>query len=307
LIAAAIESIRSPLVDDPHELVVTLPSAPLCVDADPVRLTQVVLNLVNNAIKFTPAGGKITVAVERVGGRVEIRVRDTGRGIAPDDFAHVFEMFYQGEAGVGERTGLGLGLTLVKTLVEMHGGTVTAHSAGKDRGAEFVVVLPVVDAASEASATSTVSPPGAARRVLIVDDNRDAVDSLAELLRMVGHNVQTAYDGHSVVDAASHFEPDVVVLDIGMPRVDGYAAARAIRAQPWGADVVLIAMTGWGQTEDKRRATEAGFDAHLVKPVSLNALLEALACRTREAQAARIEGSVVPFTKGAPRKSHTRA
>ncbi len=308
LIAAAIESIRSPLADDPHELVVTLPPAPLCVEADPVRLTQVVLNLVNNAVKFTPPGGKITVAVERVGGRVEIRVRDTGRGIAPDDFDHVFEMFYQADVGIGERTGLGLGLTLVKTLVEMHGGTVTAHSAGRDRGAEFVVVLPVIaDAISDAPATLPASPPGAARRVLIVDDNRDAVDSLAELLRMLGHDVHTAYDGRSAVDAASHFEPDAVVLDIGMPKVDGYAAARAIRAQPRGEDVLLIAMTGWGQTEDKRRATEAGFDMHLVKPVSLDALLEALASRTRGEQTARNEGSVVPFAKSAPRKSHRRA
>jgi signal transduction histidine kinase/ActR/RegA family two-component response regulator len=308
LIAAAIDSVRSPLRDDPHELVVSLPPAPLCVEADPVRLTQVVLNLVNNAIKFTPAGGKITVSVERVGGRAEIRVRDTGRGIAPSDLAHVFEMFYQGEAGAGDRSGLGLGLTLVKTLVEMHGGTVTAQSAGVERGAEFVVVLPVVaTAAAEAPAANMGSPAGPARRVLIVDDNHDAVDSLAELLRMVGHNVQTAYDGQSVVDAASHFEPDVVVLDIGMPRVDGYAAARAIRAQPWGADILLIAMTGWAQTEDKRRAAEAGFDTHLVKPVSLEALLEAFACGAREEQARRNEGSVVPFTKAAARRSQTRA
>ena len=308
LIATAIDSVRSPLRDDPHELVVALPSAPLCVEADPVRLTQVVLNLVNNAIKFTPAGGKITVSAERVGGRAEIRVRDTGHGIAPSDLAHVFEMFYQGEAGAGDRSGLGLGLTLVKTLVEMHGGTVTAQSAGVERGAEFVVVLPVVaTAAAEAPAAAMGSPAGPARRVLIVDDNKDAVDSLAELLRMVGHNVQTAYDGQSLVDAASHFEPDVVVLDIGMPRVDGYAAARAIRAQPWGADILLIAMTGWAQTEDKRRAAEAGFDTHLVKPVSLEALLEALAFRTRDEQATRNEGSVVSFTKAAARRSQTRA
>ncbi len=308
LIAAAIESIRSPLRDDPHELVVALPPAPVFVEADPVRLTQVFLNLVNNAIKFTPAGGKVVVSVERVGGRVEIRVADTGCGIGQEDLAHVFEMFYQGEVGAGERSGLGLGLTLVKTLVEMHGGKVTAHSAGKDRGSEFVVSLPLVaDAIAEPPETATRSPQAGGRRVLIVDDNRDAVDSLAELLRMVGYDVQTAYDGRTAVEAASRFRPDVAVLDIGMPQVDGYAAARAIRGQPDGADVLLVAMTGWGQAEDKRRAMEAGFDEHLVKPVSFDALLEVFARDRREERAPRPGGSVVSFAKGASRKSGTRA
>jgi len=306
LISAAIESVRSPLGEDSYELAVTLPSTPIFVEADPVRLTQVFLNLVNNAVKFTPAGGTITVSVERAGGRVEIRVKDTGRGIAPNDLAHVFEMFYQGEVGTGERSGLGLGLTLVKTLVEMHGGNVSAHSAGKDRGSEFVVALPVVaEATLEVPAPAARSPKGAARRVLIVDDNRDAVDSLAELLRMIGHEVETAYDGRSAVDAASRFRPDIAVLDIGMPLVDGYAAARAIRGQPDGAHVLLVAMTGWGQAEDKRRALEAGFDAHLVKPVSLEALLDVFTRHTLDERAPRAEGSVVPFSKGT-RKSGAR-
>ncbi|HYR01380.1 MAG TPA: response regulator, partial [Casimicrobiaceae bacterium] len=258
LIAAAIESIRSPLTEDPHELVVSLPPAPVFVEADPVRLTQVFLNLVSNAIKFTPAGGKVTVTVECVAGGVEVRIKDTGRGIAQQDLAHVFEMFYQGDVGMGERSGLGLGLTLVKTLVEMHGGKVTARSAGKEQGSEFTVVLPVVaDAVAEAAATTTRSPQAGGRRVLIVDDNCDAVDSLAELLRMFGYDVETAYDGRTAVEAASRFRPDIAVLDIGMPLVDGYATARALRGQPGGGDVLLVAMTGWGQAEDKRRAMEA--------------------------------------------------
>jgi CheY-like chemotaxis protein len=305
LIAAAIESVRSPLSEDPHELVVSLPPAPVFVEADPVRLTQVFLNLVSNAIKFTPAGGKVTVTVECVAGGVEVRIKDTGRGIAPQDLAHVFEMFYQ---GVGERSGLGLGLTLVKTLVEMHGGKVTARSAGKEQGSEFTVALPVVaDAVAEAAETTPRSPQAGGRRVLIVDDNRDAVDSLAELLRMFEYDVQTAYDGRTAVDAASRFRPDIAVLDIGMPQVDGYATARALRGQPGGGDVLLVAMTGWGQAEDKRRAMEAGFDAHLVKPVSFDALLEVFARDRGDPRAARAQGLVVPFAKGAPRKSGHRA
>jgi CheY-like chemotaxis protein len=248
------------------------------------------------------------VSVERVAGGVEVRIKDTGRGISPQDLAHVFEMFYQGEVGAGERSGLGLGLTLVKTLVEMHGGKVSARSAGKDEGSEFTVALPVVaDAVVEPSQTTTRPPQAGGRRVLIVDDNRDAVDSLAELLQMVGYDVQTAYDGRTAVDAASRFRPDIAVLDIGMPQVDGYATARALRGQPGGGDVLLVAMTGWGQAEDKRRAMEAGFDEHLVKPLSFDALLEVFAREGGDERAARAEGSVVPFAKGASRKSGSRA
>ncbi|HYQ99144.1 MAG TPA: response regulator, partial [Casimicrobiaceae bacterium] len=213
-----------------------------------------------------------------------------------------------GDVGMGERSGLGLGLTLVKTLVEMHGGKVTARSAGREQGSEFTVVLPVVaHAVAEAATTTTRSPQAGGRRVLIVDDNRDAVDSLAELLRMFGYDVETAYDGRTAVDAASRFRPEIAVLDIGMPQVDGYATARALRGQPGGRDVLLVAMTGWGQAEDKRRAMEAGFDAHLVKPVSFDALLEVFAGDRQDERGARAQGSVVPFAKGTPRKSGHRA
>jgi signal transduction histidine kinase len=278
LITEAIEAVRSPLQNDRHVYEVTLPAAPIYVDGDPVRLTQVVLNLVNNAIKFTPPDGRIAVAVGRVGEGVEIRVRDKGQGIAAADLKHVFDMFYQGEVGTGERSGLGLGLTLVKRLIEMHGGAVAAHSAGDGQGSEFVVVLPTIPAPKTlAAAPAPVAKASCARRVLVVDDNRDAVDSLAQLLQMVGHDVETAYDAGGAIRATTTFLPDIILLDIGMPHVDGYAAARAIRGQPGGSTIYLVAMTGWGQAEDKRRAQEAGFDAHLVKPVTLDTLLDTFA------------------------------
>ena len=187
-------------------------------------------------------------------------------------------MFYQGEVGPGERSGLGLGLTLVKRLIEMHGGTVAAHSAGDGQGSEFVVVLPTIAAPETVVATPvSVAKASSARRVLVVDDNRDAVDSLAQLLQMVGHDVETAYDAGAAIRATTTFLPEIILLDIGMPNVDGYAAARAIRGQPGGSTIYLVAMTGWGQAEDKRRAQEAGFDAHLVKPVTLDTLLDTFA------------------------------
>jgi len=280
LINEAIDSAQLPLHGDRYRFDVRLPPDAVYVEGDAVRLTQVMLNLVNNAMKFTPHGGTISVSVEPTGSQVEIRVRDTGRGIAAQELAHLFEMFYQGDAGAGERSGLGLGLTLVKSLVEMHGGTVAAHSAGAGQGSEFVVVLPttVAPEQSERSGpTAATSKAAAARRVLIVDDNRDAVDSLAQLLRMVGHDVETAYDAGTAIHATTTFQPHIVLLDIGMPQVDGYTAARTIRSQPGGSEIFLVAMTGWGQAEDKRRAMEAGFDLHLVKPASLETLLDTFA------------------------------
>jgi CheY-like chemotaxis protein len=201
-------------------------------------------------------------------------------------------MFYQGDAGAGERSGLGLGLTLVKSLVEMHGGTVAAHSAGAGQGSEFVVVLPTTAAPEQSERSGPALGPSkaaAARRVLIVDDNRDAVDSLAQLLRMVGHDVETAYDAGTAIRATTTFQPHIVLLDIGMPQIDGYTAARTIRSQPGGHEIFLVAMTGWGQAEDKRRAMEAGFDLHLVKPASLDTLLDTFA---------RANGACTPTSAG---------
>ena len=253
------------------------------IDADAVRLTQVVLNLLNNAIKFTPKSGQIALTIERREDSVELCVKDTGRGIAADDLARVFDMFYQGEGGKGgDAGGLGLGLTLVQQLVEMHGGSVSAQSPGPGLGSEFSVRLPVASSPAQPSPAEKDPAPRqrtATRRILVVDDNRDAVESLAELLRMDGNDVHVAFDGDAAIKAASRLDPDIVLLDIGMPIVDGYTAARAIRRNAEGKDLLLVAMTGWGHPEDKGRAMEAGFDAHLVKPVSIESLLDLFSSR----------------------------
>ncbi len=279
LIADAVESTRALAAQD-HQFVLTLPSAPIYVDADSVRLTQVFVNLLGNAIKFTPKGGEISLRVENQADHVDVQIKDTGQGIAAEDLTHVFEMFYQGAGSThGDKAGLGLGLTLVQKLVQMHGGTVSAHSTGPGMGSEFSVRLPVVAAVEQAVASATHAAPrreNARRRILVVDDNRDAVESLAELLRLDGNDVEVAFDGEAAIKVASRFQPDVVLLDIGMPVVDGYTAAKTIRRESNGRGMLLVAMTGWGQPDDKRRAFEAGFDAHLVKPISIDSLLNLL-------------------------------
>jgi CheY-like chemotaxis protein len=273
-----VESMRAVEGRD-HELIVVPSPSPIYLDADAVRLTQVFLNLLNNAFKFTPKAGRITLSVKAAADHVDVRIQDTGQGIAADDLARVFEMFYQG-AGGAHKAGLGLGLTLVQKLVEMHGGSVSAHSSGLGGGSEFRVRLPIVPAPVQAEMPAGPALPAngaAGRRILVVDDNRDAVESLAELLRMSGSEVGVAFDGEEAIRAASEFQPEVVLLDIGMPIVDGYTAAKTIRSQSNGRGVWLVAMTGWGQAEDKLRAQEAGFDAHLVKPISIDAVLSLLA------------------------------
>jgi signal transduction histidine kinase len=276
LIADAVESIRAGKSRE-HDLIVLPAPASIHVDADAVRLTQVFLNLLSNAIKFTPKHGRISLSVERTANHVDVRIKDTGQGIAADDLPHVFEMFYQGaESTGGDKGGLGLGLTLVEKLVQMHGGTVSGSSPGPGLGSEFSVRLPVVVGPRDADAKAADAPPpkeGPRRRVLVVDDNRDAVQSLAELLRLSGNEVEVAFDGEAAINAASQFQPDIVLLDIGMPIVDGYTAARTIRRDSNGRGIFLIAMTGWGQEDDKTRAMEAGFNAHLVKPVSIDAVV----------------------------------
>jgi CheY-like chemotaxis protein len=276
LIADAVESIGA-VESHERELIILPAPASIYVDADAVRLTQVFLNLLSNAIKFTPKGGRISLSVERRVNYVDVCIKDTGQGIAVEDLAHVFEMFYQGAGSTsGDKAGLGLGLTLVQTLVQMHGGTVFARSPGPGLGSEFSVRLPVVVGPGQVSAEARHALPpkdGARRRILVVDDNRDGVESLAELLRTTGSEVEVAFDGEAAIQAASKFQPDIVLLDIGMPIVDGYMAAKAIRRDSNGREMLLVAMTGWGQEDDKLRAIEAGFDAHLVKPVSIDALL----------------------------------
>ncbi|MBC7603536.1 MAG: PAS domain-containing protein [Ramlibacter sp.] len=276
LVRQAVEAVRPLFVKMGHALTITLPAEPIHVSADPARLTQVLDNLLHNACKFTERGGRILLTVEAVGDQAVIRVEDNGVGIAAEHLAHVFEMFAQLKTSL-ERScgGLGLGLALVKNLVEMHGGSVEARSGGADRGSEFVAPLPMLaELTAPPKERLAVQPVELAHlRILVVDDNPDAADSMAKLLELSGHVVRIACDGLQAVEAAAHWTPDVVLLDIGLPKLDGYEAARRIRAQRNGGDgVMLIATTGWGQDDDRRRSREAGFDAHLTKPVDFRDL-----------------------------------
>jgi signal transduction histidine kinase len=278
---AAAESVQMTVAARQLRLTVSLPPEPVRVRVDVVRMTQVVLNLLDNACKFTPTGGSIELRVEHEPGGHRVVVRDSGAGIAVDELPRVFEMFYQSNGdGISAKGGLGIGLALVKRIVEMHDGSIEATSDGPDRGSEFVVRLPLEQAEPAVAApTREVDPPAKGargRRILVVDDNEDSAESLAMLLRRHGNDVRTAYDGRAAVAHAEMFRADVVLLDIGLPLLDGYQAARAIRAQPWGRDITLVAVTGWGQDSDRRLSHEAGFDGHLVKPVDLAELMKLL-------------------------------
>jgi signal transduction histidine kinase len=276
-----VEASRSACESAQLELTVTLPPQPVYLHADPVRLAQVFGNLLHNACKFTKPGGRISLAAERQGADVVVTVRDSGIGIPSDMLPKIFEMFTQGDQTL-ERSqgGLGIGLTLVRRLVTMHGGSVQAFSDGVDRGSEFVVHLPALikKPASLSPEPTIVEPtPITARRILVVDDNHDAADSLSILLKLSGNETHLAFDGEEAVEAAARFRPDVVLMDIGMPKLNGYGAARQIREQPWGKGMVLVALTGWGQDEDRQKTADAGFDGHLVKPVEYAALTKVLA------------------------------
>ncbi|HEX9206598.1 MAG TPA: ATP-binding protein [Steroidobacteraceae bacterium] len=282
VVHGAVEASR-PLLDQyAHQLAIELPAEPIPLHGDLVRLAQVFCNLLNNAARYTPRGGSISITAGREGATAVVRVRDNGIGIPADMLPKIFDMFTQVDRSL-ERTrgGLGIGLTLVRKLVELHGGTIEARSGGAGQGCEFIVRLPVAE-----PATGTVPAPSpretartapASRRILVVDDNRDAADGLALLLQTSGHEVQVAYDGCEAVRAARAFQPDLVFMDIGLPGLNGYDAARAIRGEPWGQRMALVALTGWGQDEDRRRSREAGFDHHLVKPVSFEDALQVLA------------------------------
>jgi PAS domain S-box-containing protein len=262
---------------------VDVPDEPIHMHADPVRLTQVFGNLLNNSCKYTPPGGAIRVTVHRDGDDVVVTVSDTGIGIPADKLGTIFEMFTQVDGSLEQsQGGLGIGLTLVKRLVEMHGGTVEAQSAGEGRGSAFEIRLPALQSMTDAAtpAASDTRPTGSTHRILVVDDNTDSADSLAMLLELTGHEVYTAHDGHSAIDSAEQHRPDVILLDIGLPVLSGHEVCRRIRQQPWGQAMVLIALTGWGQDEDRRRSQEAGFDGHLVKPVDHTHLLTLLASLT---------------------------
>jgi PAS domain S-box-containing protein len=281
VIEHAVEVCR-PLCDSAGlELNVLVPTKPIILHADPVRLAQVFGNLLTNACKYTEAGGRIGLTVERQESDVIVSVKDTGVGISSEMLPKVFEMFTQVDRSL-ERSqgGLGIGLTLVKRLVELHEGAVTAHSEGIGQGSEFVVRLPVFaeQPKVQPSPVSTVERvPTSSRRILVVDDNRDAAVSLATLLRVNGNETQTVYDGVEAVETAATYKPDVIFLDLGMPNMNGYDACRAIRKQPAGKGILIFALTGWGQDEDRQKSTEAGFNGHLVKPVEYAVLSKLLA------------------------------
>jgi signal transduction histidine kinase len=277
----AVETSR-PLIDDTgHDLLINLSPDVIFVDADVTRLAQVISNLLNNAAKYTERGGRITLTVDRQRNDAVVSVRDTGVGIPSHMLPRVFDIFTQVDRSL-ERSqgGLGIGLSLVKGLVEMHGGAVEARSDGHGMGSEFVVRLPMVLSVAGQELAEEVrdrSSLNARRRILVVDDNRDAAMSLAMMLKLMGNETRTAHDGLEAIDVAATLRPDVVMLDIGMPKLNGYDTAQRIRQQPWGQDLVLVALTGWGQDDDKRRSLEAGFNFHMVKPVDPAALETLLA------------------------------
>jgi PAS domain S-box-containing protein len=269
IVQRAVDSVRSLLDQRSHKLSVSLPPDPISVNADVTRLEQVVVNLLNNAAKYTDEGGHIRLSAEKDGDLAVLRVRDTGVGIAPEVLENIFDPFSQAERTMDRaQGGLGIGLTVVQKIVELHHGHVEAASAGIGQGSEFTVWLPIFETESRESnvSTSDESVPETFK-ILIVDDNVDATDMLAGILRLVGHDVQVAYSGQSALEVAMEFQPTIVLLDIGLPEMNGYEVARRLRQRPQSKDTLLIAMTGYGQDSDLQRSTQAGFDYHLVKPV----------------------------------------
>jgi signal transduction histidine kinase/ActR/RegA family two-component response regulator len=277
-IANAVESVR-PLIDSArHDLKVQLPESPVRVHGDLVRMTQVVANLLTNAVQFTNPGGRIQVNLETSGAEARIRVTDNGIGIDEPLLNRVFEMFTQGEQRPGEpRHGLGIGLAVARRLVELHGGTIRVTSAGPNQGSEFLLTFPVIAADGSVEHASGRESPASGRRILVADDNADAAAAMAEILGVIGHDVRTAEDGLQAIEIAECFRPDLILLDIGMPRLDGYETCKRLRQRAWGRDIPIYAVTGWGQPSDRRRTREAGFNAHLVKPVSIEAIKELIA------------------------------
>ena len=282
VIRQAIET-SGPLIDaQQHKLTIDMPAREIVLDADVVRLTQVFANLLNNAAKYTPRNGSISVKAAQRGDAVIVRVIDNGIGIPQEMLPRVFDMFMQVDKSL-ERAqgGLGIGLSLVKRLVEMHGGIVEAHSKGPGMGSEFVVRLPAakIAAADERAGLGENATPDTSlgHRILVVDDNVDAAMSLAVLLGLLGHETRTAHDGLEAMAVADQFKPDVALLDIGMPKLNGYETARRMRQETWGRQMLLVALTGWGQETDRARSDDAGFNSHLVKPVDIAEIQRVLA------------------------------
>lgn len=296
IVNAAIEMSRPDIDARQHQISVIMPPTAVQIDGDSARLTQVVANLLNNAAKYQDVNGRIELTLEQTGDVVELRVKDRGIGITPAMLSEVFILFAQGERAPDlAQGGLGIGLSLVKNLVEMHGGSVRAVSEGAGRGSEFIVTLPCIpdhSGTAPAVAETPVAVAAPMRRILVVDDNEDAADSLALLLRMKGHEVSVAHDGPRAVELAASERPSVMLLDIGLPGMDGYDVCRTIRSQGLH-DVRIIAMTGYGQERDRARAMEAGFDTHTVKPVDIAELTKLIAMPlkgARNGEAMRVAG-----------------
>ena len=278
-VTEALEAARGLIHAKAQSISVALPDEPIFVDADPTRLAQVITNLVNNAAKYTHAGGRIGVACEHHGGQAVVIVRDNGSGIPREMLSRIFDLFAQAEPSTARtHGGLGIGLTLVKNLVEMHGGTVVARSRGRGSGSEFEVRLPAVAAPHVEPPPSRVDAPARAFRVLLIEDNVDTRETLRRVLELDGHEVREAADGPEGIEVALASRPEVVIVDIGLPGLDGFEVARRLRAA-LGKAPLLIALTGYGQPEDRRLSRDAGFDVHLVKPVSPEQLAAALESR----------------------------
>jgi signal transduction histidine kinase/response regulator RpfG family c-di-GMP phosphodiesterase len=299
VVGRATENCRALIESRRHRLEVALPPEPLCLEADAVRLEQVFTNLLNNAAKYTEPGGFLGLTATRDGDEVVLRLRDNGVGIPPEMLESIFDLFTQVEQGLDRSTqwGLGIGLSLVRSLVELHGGRVEAHSAGAGQGSEFVVRLPALHRPVKEAASQPPPAASAARqrtRVLVVDDNEDAANSLAMVLGLKGHEVLLAYDGPSALEAARAHRPQAVVLDIALPGMDGHEVARRLRGLEETRDVLLVAMTGYGQAEDLRRSREAGFDIHLIKPVDPSEVQDVLARGMKSARAQVTPPAVTP-------------
>jgi CheY-like chemotaxis protein len=287
ILRTAVEAARPLLNTKGHDLQVSLPNDPLVVDGDTTRLIQVFSNLLNNAAKYTDSGGRIWLTAEREPGagsspgEAVARVKDTGEGMTPEMLHRAFDLFSQsGQGSDRPQGGLGIGLTLVRRLVALHGGTASATSDGPDKGSEFTVRLPLLQTETLAPADHDERAPAPAtrrRRILVVDDNVDSADSMAQLLGFWNHEVLTAHDGLEALRMAQTFRPEIAVLDIGLPRMNGYQVAREIRALPGLTNVYLIALTGYGQAEDRRQSEEAGFAKHLMKPVDPHEIQAVLA------------------------------
>ena len=275
-IGSAVESARPAIDAANQKLSISLPAEPVYLEGDLTRLAQVFSNLLTNSAKYTKPGGRIWLSAKPADAFIEISVRDNGIGIPPEALSHIFDMFSQVDRSIERTTGgLGIGLALAKGIVEMHGGTIHAVSDGAGAGSTFKVTLPICQQAANPvypTVPTDIEPAVTRHRALVVDDNRDSADSMAAFLRLLGHEVQTAHDGIEAIRAAQQLRPDLILMDIGMPRLNGYDATRRIREEPWGEQMVIVALTGWGQDADRERTQAARCDAHLVKPVNLSDL-----------------------------------